>query len=523
MLQVVGCIAGQHDLRLVALAAVLCLFASITAMTMIWRASMAFGRTRLAWIMAAGIVAGSGIWGTHFVAMLAYQNPFAVAYDPGFTILSALIAMTMCGAGFAIAICADRPIPGGAVTGAAIAAMHYVGMAAVRAPADAIWDGKTVATSVLVGVVLAALGMALAHRRRTFVSYTLGAALFALAICAMHFIGMSAVRFRFSPTIDVSGAVVDPGLLAVAVAALSILVVALGLIGALLDRHLAQIRRGENERLREHIAELEKTKSTLEHTSLKLSSALAVAAAADRAKSAFLATVSHELRTPLNAIIGFSEMLTLELFGPLGHRRYRDYAVDIHHSGVHLLEVINDILDLSRIDAGDTRLDEENVDLRKLIGQSLKMIRPQALAAGVELVAEVEATLPVMRADPRRLKQALINLLGNAVKFTPAKGRITVAARETTLAVELSVADTGIGIAGEDISRALERFGQVDSRLSRKYEGVGLGLPLARQFVELHGGMLTLHSTVNIGTTVRITLPTSRILARPRFESVAAS
>ena len=523
MFRVLGCIVEQHDLRLVAVAAALCLFASVTAMGMIWRANLAEGRARFAWIGAAGIVAGSGIWGTHFVAMLAYQNGFAVAYDPGLTLLSALIAMAICGLGFAIAICGNRPALGGSVTGAAIGAMHYVGMAAVRAPADAVWDWRYVVASIIFGAGLTAFGMALSHRRKTLASYSLGAVVFTLAICGMHFTAMSAVVYSFNPAIAITGAVVDPGMLAIVVTAISFLIVALGMIGAIIDNHLAQVRRGETERLRENIAELEHTKSVLERTSNDLAQALAVAAAANRAKSVFLAAVSHELRTPLNAIIGFSDMLGMEMFGPLGSKRYRDYASDIHQSGVHLLEVINDILDLSRIDAGDTRLDEEKVDLRRLIGLSLKMIRPQALAAGVELVADVDTMLPTMRADPRRLKQALINLLGNAVKFTPAKGTITVSARETGEGVAIAVTDTGIGIAQEDIPRALERFGQVDSRLSRKYEGVGLGLPLAKQFVELHGGTLTLESTLNIGTTVTIILPASRVVERARPEAIAAA
>jgi len=509
---IVGCIVAQHDQRLVALAAILCVFASVSAMAMIWRAGLAAGRTRAVWIGAAGLVAGVGIWGTHFVAMLAYREGFAVAYDLGLTVFSVLLAVALCLAGFAIVVCSARPVVGGAVLGSAIASMHYAGMAALRAPAVPSWDLRLVAVSVLLGLGLSMPGMALARRRNTLRSHAQGALFFALAICAMHFTAMSAVVFHYDPRIEVAGAVVDPGMLAVAVAALSILVVALGLIGALLDQHLAQNRQGETERLRVHIAALEGTKSALEETSGRLSEALTIAAQADRAKSAFLAAVSHELRTPLNAIIGFSEMLTIELFGPLGHMRYRDYAHDIHHSGVHLLSVINDILDLSRIDAGDKRLDEEDVDIRKLIGQSLKMIRPQALAAGVELSAEIDSALPVLRADPRRLKQALINLLGNAVKFTPAKGTIAVAARETADGIVITVADTGIGIAGDDIPRALERFGQVDSRLSRKYEGVGLGLPLAKQFVELHGGTLTLDSTLNVGTTVTITLPARRIV-----------
>jgi len=523
MFRVLGCIFEQHDQRLVLLAGVLCLFACVTAMSMIWRARVAPARQSRIWLVAAGVVAGSGIWSTHFVAMLAYQGGFPVAYAPGLTALSALIAMTMCGVGFATALIGRQPILGGGITGAAIGAMHYVGMAAVRAPADAFWDWRYVAASVVIGVGLMAYGMHFTLRRTTLRSYFAGAVIFTLAICRMHFTGMSAVTFKFNPQILVTGTVLEPVTLAVAVASAAILIVALGLIGALIDHHLVLRGQGEAERLRSHIVELEATKAALEDTSRELSRALGVAAAANHTKSSFLANVSHELRTPLNAIIGFSEMLGMEMLGPLGHRRYQDYVGDIHQSGVHLLQLINEILDLSRIDAGDKRLDEEVVDLRKLIGQSLKMIRPQALAAGIELEADLESALPALHADPRRLKQVLINLLGNAVKFTPAKGTVTVSARETGEGVVITVADTGIGIAPEDIPRALERFGQVDSRLSRKYEGVGLGLPLAKQFVELHGGTLTLESALDVGTTATITLPSSRIVSQAASEGIAAA
>jgi signal transduction histidine kinase len=316
--------------------------------------------------------------------------------------------------------------------------------------------------------------------------------------------------------------VVEPGTLAIAVAAVAVLIVALGLIGALIDSHLTRRTEGEAERLRAHIVELEATQDALEKTSHDLSLALDAAAAANLAKSSFLAAMSHELRTPLNAIIGFAEILAVELLGPLGHKRYREYAADIRGSGIHLLALINDILDISRIDAGDTRLEEESIDLQQLIAQTLRMIGPQAAAARVVLESELSPVLPVIRGDKRRLRQVLINLLANAVKFTPAKGRIVIRAGYRGGAVTIAVQDTGIGIAEQDIPRALERFGQVDARLSRKYEGVGLGLPLAKKFVELHGGTLTLDSAPKIGTTVTVTLPASRIVDEERFAAAAA-
>ena len=512
MFRVLGCVFEQHDLRLVVLAGLLCLFACAAAMSMIRRARAADGIARASWIASAGVVAGSGIWGTHFVAMLAYQAGFPVAYNLELTLLSAAIAMTMCGAGFAIALCGLRPAIGGAVTGAAIGTMHYVGMAAVRAPADAIWDWRYVAASVVIGIGTMAYAMDHTVRRGTAKAYAIGAILFTLAICSMHFTGMTAVVYRFNPLVAMPDAVMAPGMLAIAVAATAVLIVALGLIGALVDGHLASRDENEKHRLRAHIAELEATKGELEKTSGRLIGALREAAAANQAKSAFLAAMSHELRTPLNAVIGFSEMLATEVFGPLGAARYREYAKDIHASGTHLLSLINDILDLSRIDSGDARLEECDLDLHDIVGDCLRMVDGQARAAGLALTGSFDTDAPRIRGDARRLKQILINLLANAVKFTPSGGSITVRVARRGSGVALIVQDTGIGIAEEDIPRALERFGQVDSTLARKYEGAGLGLPLAKQLAELHGGTLTVESKVRIGTTVTVTLPKERIL-----------
>jgi signal transduction histidine kinase len=428
------------------------------------------------------------------------------------TIASVLIAALLCTLGFSLTLGRAGPAIGGAVTGAAIGTMHYVGMAAVRAPADALWDWRYVVSSCVIGIGMMAYGMDFTVRRNNFSAYAIGAVVFTLAICSMHFTGMSAVVYRFDPLVSVPDIVMDPAVLALAIGAAAVLIVALGLIGAVVDGHLAARERNEAVRLRAHIVELEATKSQLEETSQHLMIARDAAHEANRSKSAFLAAMSHELRTPLNAVIGFSEMMTAEAFGPLGAKKYHEYAADIRASGTHLLSLINDILDLSRIDAGEGKLDEGDTDLRDVIAQSLRMMAHQAEAAGVALTSEIAPGLPSFRADKRRLKQTLINLLGNAIKFTGAQGSITVRAWSENGGAKISVADTGIGIAAHDIPRALERFGQVDSSLARKYEGAGLGLPLAKHFMEMHGGSLSLESTPGIGTTVTVSLPAARAL-----------
>ena len=233
---------------------------------------------------------------------------------------------------------------------------------------------------------------------------------------------------------------------------------------------------------------------------------------ANQAKTEFLATMSHELRTPLNAVIGFSEIMSDELFGALGNPRYVEYAANIRESGQHLLSVINDILDLSKAEAGKLELREEEVDLTETINSSCRLLHERATQAGVTLKYRVES-LPIMRVDQRMIKQILLNLLTNAIKFSPAGGAVEVASRfDDAGDLLLTVADTGIGLAEEDIPRALQAFGQVDSVLTRKHEGTGLGLPLCKTLAELHGGTLTIESEVGRGTAVTVRLPRERIL-----------
>lgn len=237
---------------------------------------------------------------------------------------------------------------------------------------------------------------------------------------------------------------------------------------------------------------------------------------ANRTKSEFLANVSHELRTPLNAIIGFSEIIKDELFGTIRPVQYQDYASDIHESGRHLLSLINDILDLSKIESGKFKLHESQINLAQAIRASLRLIRARAEEAEIKLVEDVPNDLPSLRGDERGVKQIIVNLLTNAVKFTKAGGVVRVSLRrDPTGGLSVVVADTGIGISKEGMDRIFIPFEQIDSALSRRYEGTGLGLPLTKQLTELHGGTLTLESEVDGGTTVTVHFPASRVEAEP--------
>ena len=247
---------------------------------------------------------------------------------------------------------------------------------------------------------------------------------------------------------------------------------------------------------------------------LDLEAARAEAVRADAAKSQFLANMSHELRTPLNAVIGFADIIQSEMFGtgPAAWTRYKDYAGDIGTSGRFLLDVINDILDLTKASAGKAELREDRMSITSLLIAVERFFRERARDAGLALDMQTPCQDIELWADETKLKQVLINLVSNAIKFTPSGGRVSVS---VTLQADgqlgLTVADSGIGIAADDLDRIFEPFTQVDSSLSRRHAGTGLGLPLARSFVELHGGTIAIASRPNAGTSATVRLPAFRV------------
>jgi two-component system cell cycle sensor histidine kinase PleC len=259
-------------------------------------------------------------------------------------------------------------------------------------------------------------------------------------------------------------------------------------------------------RLMKTVADLQQSQQKLESQAQQLSELAQSAEEANQAKSKFLANMSHELRTPLNAIIGFSEIMGSGMFGALGSDKYREYCRDIHGSGEYLLDVINDILDMSKIEAGRLKLDLESVELGRELDDALRVVTTRAQEKNLDVSSKIASDI-YLKADRRALKQIALNLLSNAVKFTPEAGRITVRGRLSRGAVVIGIQDSGIGIPREALRKLGRPFEQVESQLTKTHHGSGLGLAIAKSLVELHGGVMRIRSTLGVGTTVVVRLP----------------
>ncbi|HZE52040.1 MAG TPA: ATP-binding protein [Bradyrhizobium sp.] len=284
----------------------------------------------------------------------------------------------------------------------------------------------------------------------------------------------------------------------------------------------------ENDlRLRATVIDLKRSQTALERQAIELADLAEKysreknrAEEANQTKSKFLANMSHELRTPLNAIIGFSEIMESGMFGTLGSEKYQEYCHDILTSGHYLLEVINDILDMSKIEAGRMKLDMEELDLSKTLAESLRVVSGRAEGKNLVLDADIDGPISVV-ADRRAIKQIIVNLLSNAVKFTPDGGKVVVRSQLLENSIVLMIADTGIGIAPQSLQRLGRPFEQVESQLTKTYHGSGLGLAIARSLTNLHGGSMRLRSKLGTGTVVRVSLP--RDAGRPREKISAAA
>jgi len=488
MLRLYSTVFFEHDARFVVLGILVCLLACYTAFTMMAR--LYAHRSRYPWVVAAAVVTGCGAWATHSIVLLAYRPPVPVAYDVGLTVISGLIAVLGCGLGFYVARGTERMALGGAIVGFAIGAMHFTGLAAVTFQAQVQWDILYFEAAVLTGASFGAAALARAQLTPDVRGRIMGAVLLTAGIFGTYFVAMAGRTLVPDPSIFIPEDTLVIVWFAIALTAVVLLIVGLGIVGALVDQHLQEIEAAKGE----------------------LEAALVLADAANKSKTKFLSTMSHELRSPLNVIIGSSESLKQDIVDPRG-QQYRDFVDRILGSGVHLMRLVNSILDISEFDAGQLRLNDEFLDVGQCVESAVQLIEREAQKAGVRLSVGIEPALPKVCGDAKRINQILINLISNGIRFSPPGGEVRVSAfRRGDDGLSLSVADKGIGMSANDIPKALERFGQLDTDPNRQHEGAGLGLPLAQHLMELHGGTLRIASEPGVGTTVTVTFPARRIV-----------
>lgn len=505
---------SSYNPGLVTLSVLIAMVAAYTALDLAGRVHATAGRARWMWIIGGATAMGAGIWTMHFVGMLAFQLPMPIAYHAGLVTLSVLVAI---GAStFALWMISRRDlgqlhlVVAALAMGAAIAGMHYVGMAAMHVDAElhyvrSLW-WASIGIAVSASWVALNVARLLSTRETSRIRLIRAAAavVMGFAIAGMHYTGMAAARFTTMAHVAANNpGALAPVALAIAVATAGLMVAGLALMASMLDRIL-QARTAE--------AELRAARDAALETS--------------RAKSMFLSNMSHELRTPLNSVIGFANILLKNKAGNLSPVDI-GYLGRIATNGGHLLGLINSILDLSKIEAGKIELEITPVDIGALARETVLSMEGQAMAKGLQVVADVPDALVPIDTDQTKLKQMLINLIGNALKFT-TQGAITVRVIRdpgTGRPLRIDVADSGVGIPADRLAAVFEAFQQADSSTSRQFGGTGLGLTITRSLAQLMGFDVRVASTVGVGSTFSIVLDPNapaELLLKPAARPVPA-
>ena len=506
MLQLLyACIVEQHDLRLVALAAFVCLFACFTSVNLLAGAQASSGKRRDLWHAIAAMVFGVGVWTTHFIAELAYRPGIPIGYEITLTLLSIAVAVLLSSIGMWIVLSLGIRHVGGAVIGLAVGAMHYIGVAALRAPADFIWDPVMVAVSIAAGAAMAAAAMEVLGAKPGLGNRVGAATLLVIAIVGLHFIGMAALTLRLNPAVDMPQEVIAPDMLAFAVAAGTALIITLGLAGAFVDNRLAQRTIEENEQLQRGI---EERTTRLRQVQDKL-----VRSERLSALGQLTATIAHELRNPLSAI-GNTVYALRQQVGAQGLDF--DRSLDrITRSVSRCERIINDLTDFTQMRAIEVEPVALNAWLEALLDE-------RQFGAAIRVERFFATPDPVIAIDGARMRRVIANLLDNAVQAMSEplpedrQPCIAIATRAQGNSLEIIIEDNGRGIPGDVLPKVFEPL------FSTKSFGTGLGLPTVKQIVEQHGGAIAIASTLSAGTRVTLRLPSAQAKDDAQAKEMAA-
>jgi NO-binding membrane sensor protein with MHYT domain/CheY-like chemotaxis protein/nitrogen-specific signal transduction histidine kinase len=503
-------LTGHYETPLVLISILVAIVASYAALSLAGRVSESRGHAVQAWIVGGAIAMGSGIWAMHFVGMLAFRLPIPIAYDLPLTLFSLLLPIAASLLALWQVSRAELGLKrlgvSAVLMGVGINAMHYTGMAAMRMEPGIVYDPWLFALSVAIAIAASGLALWIAFRLRRNVPHVwlprVGAAVvMGVAIVGMHYTGMAAASFpQDAVCMAARGGVNHDGL------ATLVVIATFGVLGFALLASLFDARLEANARV---LASSQATSAERQDLLMRERAARDEAERLSAVKDEFLATLSHELRTPLNAILGWASMLQR---GVRDEETLKRGLATIERNARAQSQLIDDLLDMSRIISGTLRLDVQRVEPDKIVEAALGTVHPAAVAKRIDLRVNVDKDAGPVLGDPGRLHQVMWNLLSNAVKFTPAGGTVQVMLGREGAGkgeeVVIRVADSGIGIAPDFLPYVFDRFRQQDASITRKHGGLGLGLSIARQLVELHGGTIDVASAgEHGGATFTVRLP----------------
>lgn len=503
---------ATSDPRLIVLSVLIAVIGSYSALDISEQIALAQSKSRRWWLIGSGLTLGITVWAMHFTAILAHKLPIPVGYDFKIILISLLLTILASGVGFFFVtrqpLLQFMPLLASSVcVGVGIIGMHFTAMSSLQLAAKASYDLKL---SVLSGVVaiaptLLALWLTFGRRVESNIPESVrklgSAVIMGIAICGMHYIAMSGVSFRTTLLMQSKYSIVDNKLLAVVLSIAALLILTLALLASFFGRRLS-VELAVTAIMRQNEIRLEQL---VKQRTEELEAQRLIAEAANQAKTEFLSNMSHELRTPLTSIIGLSSVLKKQIFGSLNDKQ-EQYVNIISTCGYQLLDLINDLLDLAKIEAGREELNLETLEIKEICQYCLSLMRQQAINRGVQLELVIEPDLVTCIADNRRIKQILLNLLSNAIKFTDS-GSITLSVNQGLGYLQFAVIDTGIGISQEGLETLFQAFRQLDSQTNRKYKGTGLGLALTKNLAQLHGGDITVESELGRGSCFTFILP----------------